>query len=143
MRGMVHALQAVGGVLRPGGVLVSIQPERFEARIAIRDRSDRISVGRLINPAFDRYQVAAERALLRVGQLGSLTLAGAHRHRYRIRLDSPAQLREYIELLGTPRPRASAGTWSTLRRLWAFRPPGARVEVTDGMLITALQKAGR
>jgi len=137
---MVHALQAVGGALRPGGTLVSIQPERFEAQIAVVGRSGRISVGRLINPAFEKYQVAAERALERAVQLGSFTLAGARRHRYRIRLASPGQLRDYIDLLGTPRPRLAPGTWSTLRRLWQSRSTGARIEVTDGMLITALRK---
>lgn len=137
---MVHALRAVGGVLRPGGTLVSIQPERFEAQIAVVGRSGRMSVGRLINPAFEKYQLAAERALERVVHLGSVTLAGAHRHRYRIRLDSPRQLRDYIDLLGTPRPRLAAGTWPALRRAWHSRTPGARIEVTDGMLITALRR---
>jgi len=140
---MVHALQAVGEVLRPGGTVVSIQPERFEARNAIVSPSGRMSVGRLINPAFEKYQLAAERALERVVQLGSFRLAGARRHRYRIRLDSPRQLKDYIDLLGTPRPRLAAGTWSSLSRLWPSRPAGARIEVTDGMLITALRKPDR
>jgi len=137
---MVHALQAVGRVLRPGGMLISLQPERFEARIAIIGETARVTVGRLVNPAFEKYQVAAETALERAVELGAFTCVGARRHRYRARLESPGQLPEYIELLGTPRPRLSAGTHSALRRLWPSRAPGTRIEVTDGMLITALRR---
>jgi hypothetical protein len=60
---MVHALHAVRGVLRPAGALISITPERFEARIAVVGRSHRVAAGRLINPSFDRYLLAAEAAL--------------------------------------------------------------------------------
>ncbi|HLB77296.1 MAG TPA: hypothetical protein VJO72_09705, partial [Candidatus Dormibacteraeota bacterium] len=102
---MVHALHAVRRVLRPEGALISITPERFEARIAVVGRSHRVAAGRLINPSFDRYLLAAEAALDRVVRDGSFALEGRRRHRYHIRLRGPAELPEYIYLLGTPRPR--------------------------------------
>jgi hypothetical protein len=138
---MVHALHAVRRVLRPEGALISITPERFEARIAVVRRSHRVAAGRLINPSFDRYLLAAEAALDRVVRDGSFALEGRRRHRYHIRLRGPAELPEYIDLLGTPRPRVSPGTWPRLRTLWRSRPAGARLEITDGLVIAALRRS--
>lgn len=137
---MVHALQAVGQVLRPQGVLVSITPERFEARIAVVSGSMRIPAGRLINPSFNRYLLAAEGALDRVVRSGSFSLEGVRRHRYHVRLARLSQLPECIDLLGTPRPRLAPGTWPRLRSLWRSRPVGARIWITDGLMVTALRK---
>ena len=137
---MVHALHAVRGVLRVGGALISITPERFEARIAVVNRSHRLPAGRLVNPSFDRYLLAAEAALDRVVRDGLFALEGKRRHRYHIRLRGPAELPEYIDLLGTPRPRLSPGTWPRLRTIWRSSLVGARIEITDGLEIAALRR---
>src|SRR6266849_11143830 len=138
---MVHALHAVGGVLRAKGAAVSITPERFDARIAVVSGSRRLPAGKLVNPSFDRYLLAAEAALNRVVRDGSFALEGRRRHRYHIRLRGPAELPEYIDLLGTPRPRVSPGTWPRLRTLWRSSPAGARLEITDGLVIAALRRS--
>jgi hypothetical protein len=138
---MVHALHAVRRVLRPEGALISITPERFEARIAVVSGSQRLPAGKLVNPSFDRYLLAAEAALDRVVRDGSFALEGRRRHRYYIRLRGPAELPEYIDLLGTPRPRVSPGTWPRLRTLWRSSPAGARLEITDGLVIAALRRS--
>ena len=137
---MVHALQAVRGVLRPAGALISITPERFEARIAVVSGSHRLPAGKLVNPSFDRYLLAAETALDRVVRDGSFALEGKRRHRYHIRLRGPAELPEYVDLLGTPRPRLSPGTWPRLRTLWRSSRVGARIEIADGLVIAALRR---
>ncbi len=137
---MVHALHAVGGVLRAKGAAVSITPERFDARIAVVSGSRRLPAGKLVNPSFDRYLLAAEAALDRVVRDGSFALEGRRRHRYHIRLRGPGELPEYIDLLGTPRPRLSAGTWPRLRTLWRSSPLASRIEITDGLVITALRR---
>jgi len=137
---MVHALQAVRGVLRPAGALISITPERFEARIAVVSGSHRLPAGKLVNPSFDRYLLAAEAALDRVVRDGSFALEGKRRHRYHIRLRGPAELPEYVDLLGTPRPRLSPGTWPRLRTLWRSSRVGARIEIADGLVIAALRR---
>lgn len=137
---MVHALQAVRGVLRPDGALISLTPERFEARIAVVSGSHRVPAGRLVNPSFDRYLLAAEAALDRVVRDGSFALEGKRRLGYHIRLRGPAKLPQYIALLGTPRPRVSPGTWPRLRTLWRSSPAGAHVEITDSLVIAALRR---
>jgi hypothetical protein len=138
---MVHALHAVRGVLDAQGALISITPERFEARIAVVSGSRRLPAGRLINPSFDRYLLAAEAALDRVVKDGSFALEGKRHHRYHNRLTGLGELPEYIDLLGTPRPRLSRGTWPRLRALWGSRGTGARIEITDGLVIAALRRA--
>lgn len=137
---MVHALQAVREVLRPEGVLISITPQQFDARIDVVSRSGRMAAGRFLNPPFNRYLVAAEGALDRVVRNGLFEFEGLRRRRYSVRLDRLAQLPEYIDLLGTPRPRLSPGTWPRLRSLWRSRPPGARIQITDVFVIRALRK---
>jgi hypothetical protein len=137
---MVHALHAVRGVLRAQGALISITPERFDARIAVLSGSHRLPAGKLVNPSFDRYLLAAEAALDRVVRDGSFALEGKRHHRYHNRLRHPSELPEYIDLLGTPRPRLSRGTWPRLRALWASRGMGARIEIMDGLVITALRR---
>ncbi len=126
--------------MRAKGSLISITPERFEARIAVVTGSHRLPAGKLVNPSFDRYLQAAEAALDRVVRDGSFDLEGRRRHRYHIRLRGPAELPEYIDLLGAPRPRLSPGTWPRLRTLWGSCPVGARIEITDGLVITALRR---
>jgi hypothetical protein len=135
---MVHALQAVREALRPHGVLVSLTPERFEARITVVHGSTERLAGRLINPSFNRYQLAAEGALARVVKIGLFELLETRRHRYRIRLDTLADLPGFIDLLGTPRPRLSPGTRV---RLQALLHPGAHIRITDGFLVAALRKS--
>jgi hypothetical protein len=134
---MVHALQAVRQTLRPGGVLVSLTPERYEARITVVRGSTERLAGRLINPSFHRYQLAAERALVRVVKTGLFEHLETRRHRYHIRLDSLAELPAFIDLLGTPRPRLSPGTRARLR---AQMRGGAHIRVTDRFLIVALRR---
>lgn len=99
-----------------------------------------LPAGKLVNPSFDRYLLAAEAALDRVVRDGLFALEGKRRHRYHIRLRGPAELPEYIDLLGTPRPRLSPGTWPRLGTLWRFSRVGDRIEITDGVVIVALRR---
>ena len=140
---MVHALQRAGRRLRPGGILVSIKPHRKQRPlIAITRSGERRFVVPLINPAFERYLAAADAALDRVVREGWFTRSGATGHRYRVRLKSPAQLRRYIDMLGTPKPRFPPGGRAELLAQWKSVAPGARIEVTESMAVTALRNSG-
>ena len=138
---MVHALQRAGRRLPPGGSLISIRPHRtWRPVIAISTPTQRVQVARLINPSFDRYLQAAEAALDRAVREGWFTLAGIRPHRYRVHLDNLSQLRTYLEMMTPPRPRFPAGRRARLGALWTKRPRGARIEVTESMVVTALRR---
>lgn len=138
---MVHALQRAGGRLRPGGLLISIRPHRtWRPSVAISAPGHRLPVTSLINPAFDRNLRTAESALERVVDDGWFTLAGVRPARYRIYLDRPSQVRTYLELITPPRPRFPRGARARLDVLWSSAPPGARIEVTESLVITALRR---
>ncbi len=138
---MVHALQRAGCRLQPGGTLVSIRPHlTWRPLISISTPGQRRPVARLINPAFDRYLRAAASALERVVHEGLFSHAGARSHQYRIRLDNLSQLRTYLELINPPRPRFPPRGRARLVALWQSAPPGARIEVTESMVVTALTK---
>ncbi len=138
---MVHALQRAGRRLRRDGTLISIRPHpTWRPLISISTRGQRLPVARLINPNFDRYLRATEAALERVVRNGEFRVAGAATHRYGIRLDNLSQLRTYIELINPPRPRFPPGERTRLVALWQAAPRGARIEVTESMVVNALTK---
>ena len=138
---MVHALQRAGRRLRPGGVLVSIRPHRtWRPRVAIVARGGRVPVTQLINPAFDRNLRTAEAALERVVETGWFTRAGDRSAHYRTLLERPARVRTYLELIAQPRPRFPPGSRIRLQALWDAAPPGAAIEVTESLVVTALRR---
>jgi hypothetical protein len=138
---MVHALQRAGRRLRPGGMLISIRPHRtWRPAIAITAPGSRLPVARLVNPAFDRNLRAADSALERVVRDGGFGLAGARSARYRIYLRRLSQMRTYLELIEPPRPRFPPGSRARLARMWETAPPGARIEVTEYLVITVLRR---
>jgi hypothetical protein len=138
---MVHALQRAGRRLKPGGVLISLRPHRtWRPAIAILSPGDRLPVTRLVNPDFDRNLRSAESALDRVVRDRWFTLVGERSSRYRIYLRRPSQMRTYLELINPPRPRFPPGSRARLDRLWKTAPDGARIEVTEYLVLTVLRR---
>jgi len=138
---MVHALQRAGGRLRRGGLLISLRPHRtWRPAIAIIAPEYRLPVARLVNPAFDTNLRSAEAALERVVRGGWFSFAGARSSRYRIHLGRPSQMRTYLEMIEPPRPRFPPGSRARLDWLWSSAPRGARIEVTEYLVITVLRR---
>jgi hypothetical protein len=122
-------------------VLISLRPHRtWRPAIAITSPGRRLPVARLINPAFDRNLRSADAALERVVSDGEFRLAGARSSRYRIYLQRPSQMRTYLELIEPPRPRFPPGGRARLNRMWETATPGARIEVTEYLVITVLRR---
>jgi hypothetical protein len=127
--------------MRSGGTLISIRPHRtWRPLVSIITPPRRMPVARLTNFAFDSRLSAAEAALARVVAEGRFTLAGVRNHRYRARLDNPAQLRTYLELIAPPRPRFPAGRRAHLLELWGSRPGGSKIEIAESIVVTALRR---
>ncbi len=138
---MVHALRRARGYLRRGGMLISIRPHRtWRPSIAIVARPERVPVATLVNPSFERILEAAELALERVVDQGAFTLAGVRSARYRTYLARPSQVRTYLELINPPRPRFPRGARARLDHMWDSAPPGARIEVTESLVVNALRR---
>ena len=138
---MVHALRRAGGYLRGGGILISIRPHRtWRPSIAIVTDRARLYVATLVNPAFERNLVAADGALERVVDDGTFRLAGVRSARFRSYLARPSQMRTYLELINPPRPRFPRGARARLFEMWDLAPRGARVEVTESIIVNALRR---
>jgi hypothetical protein len=138
---MVHALRRAGSYLRRGGTLISIRPHRtWRPSIAIVARRSRVPVATLLNTAFEVNLSAAESALERVVDEGWFTLAGVRAARYRIYLDRPSQIRTYLELINPPRPRFPRGGRARLEAMWNSAPGGARIEVTESLIVNGLRR---
>src|SRR3989441_3556947 len=138
---MVHALRRAGGYLRRGGMLVSIRPHRtWRPSIAIVTDRARLPVATLLNPAFERNVGAADLALERVVDDGSFILAGVRSAHYRTYLVRPSQMRTYLELINPPRPRFPRGGRAKLYEMWDSAPRGARIEVTESLILNALRR---
>jgi len=138
---MVHALQRAGQRLRSGGSLISIRPHETQLPlVSIITPSRRIPVARLPTPGFDTRQSAADAALERVVVEGRFALTGVGNRRYRSLLDSPSQLRTYLELINPPRPRFPPGRRAHLVDLWRSRPRGSRIEIAEWIVMTALRR---
>ena len=138
---MVHALRRAGSYLRRGGTLISIRPHRtWRPTIAIVAGMGRVPVTTLLNTAFEVNLDAAESALERVVDEGSFALAGVRAARYRIYLARPSQMRTYLELINPPRPRFPRGARARLDVMWDSAPPGARIEVTESIMVNALRR---
>jgi len=138
---MVHALRRAGGYLRRGGMLISIRPHRtWRPTIAIVAGTGRVPVTTLLNTAFEVNLDAAESALERVVDEGSFAVAGVRAARYRIYLARPSQMRTYLELINPPRPRFPRGARARLDVMWDSAPRGARIEVTESLMVNALRR---
>ena len=138
---MVHALRRAGTHLRPGGTLLSIRPHpTWRPAVAIVAGRRRLPVTQLVNPAFDRALEAADSALERVVAEGRFRLMGVRSARYRAYLDRPSQMRTYLELISPPRPRFPRGARARLMAMWAGAPAGARIEVTESLVLNVLRR---
>jgi len=138
---MVHALRRAGAYLRSGGMLVSIRPHRtWRPSIAIVVGRRRLPVVTLLNPTFEVNLAAADLALERVVEEGVFALAGVRSARFRSYLDGPSQMRTYLELINPPRPRFPPGGRARLYEMWGSAPRGARIEVTESLVVNALRR---
>ncbi len=138
---MVHALQRAAGYLRRGGTLITIRPHRtWRPSVAIVADRQRLPVATLLNPAFEHNLEAADLALERVVDKGSFTLAGVRSAQYRTNLARPSQIRTYLELINPPRPRFPRGGRARLFEMWDSAPRGARIEVTESLVVNALRR---
>ncbi len=138
---MVHALRRAGSYLRSGGMLISIRPHRtWRPSIAIVAGRLRLPVATLLNPTFERNLKAADLALERVVDEGSFTLAGVRSARYRTYLARPSQMRTYLELITAPRPRFPRGGRARLDEMWDSAPRGARIEISESLVVNALRR---
>jgi len=138
---MVHALRRAGSYLRRGGTLISIRPHRtWRPSIAIVAGRRRLPVAPLLNPTFELNLAAADSALERVVDEGAFTQAGVQSARFRAYLDRPSQMRTYLELINPPRPRFPRGGRARLYEMWASAPRGARIEVTESLIVNALRR---
>jgi hypothetical protein len=97
-------------------------------------------VATLLNTAFERNLAAAEGALERVVDEGAFTLVGVRSARFRSYLDRPSQMRTYLELINPPRPRFPRGARARLDEMWDSAPRGARIEVTESLIVNALRR---
>ena len=122
-------------------MLISIRPHRtWRPSIAIVAGRRRLPVATLLNPTFERALESADSALARVVDEGSFTLAGVRSARYRTYLDRPSQMRTYLELINPPRPRFPRGGRAKLYAMWESAPRGARIEVTESLVVNALRR---
>jgi hypothetical protein len=138
---MVHALRRAGAYLRRGGMLISIRPHRtWRPSIAIVVGRRRLPVVTLLNPTFEVNLAAADLALERVVEEGVFALAGVRSARFRSYLDRPSQMRTYLELINPPRPRFPPGGRARLYEMWDSAPRGARIEVTESLVVNALRR---
>ena len=138
---MVHALRRAGSYLRRGGMLISIRPHRtWRPAIAIVAGRRRRPVTTLLNPSFELNLAAADSALERVVAEGGFTLAGVRSARFRSQLARPSQVRTYLELINPPRPRFPRGGRTRLYEMWESAPRGARIEVTESLVLNALRR---
>jgi hypothetical protein len=135
---MVHALERAGELLRPDGTVVLIQPHRLKRPfVAVIAGRKRIPVAALINPVFQPLIDSAVRAIQSVVGDGRFDHLGTIHPRFRVRLDSAAELERYLHLGARP-PRFAPGDRRRLRELWRRRSAGAQIEVTEFMTVIAL-----
>ncbi|HXN02619.1 MAG TPA: hypothetical protein VN973_12140 [Candidatus Dormibacteraeota bacterium] len=122
-------------------MLVSIRPHRtWRPSIAIVVGRRRLPVVTLLNPTFEVNLAAADLALERVVEEGVFALAGVRSARFRSYLDGPSQMRTYLELINPPRPRFPPGGRARLYEMWGSAPRGARIEVTESLVVNALRR---
>lgn len=138
---MVHALRRAGLRLRAGGMLISIRPHRiWRPSISILAAGRRMPVTELVFTSFASNLESAEAALERVVAEGWFRLVGVREARWQAYLDRLSQMRRYLELIQPPRPRFPRGARARLDEQWRSTPPGARIEITEPLVMTALRR---
>jgi len=137
---MVDALQSAWRVLRPGGLVVDLQPAAdYTPRVAIVSGPRRKELGQ-ITRAPDEGVAAAHRARRRSVAEGAFSFVvsaqGAHRTRYR----GLADLRWLIRR--NENWRISAPLWRRIAMAWERRPEGAQIEIRRAFSLAVLRKRG-
>jgi hypothetical protein len=107
---MVHALEAVHCLLKPGGALIDIHPIVTPRLVEVWIDGQAAVAARLR----DRYRFStyhqADAALARAVANGWFVIEQERRFTFRVHADTLADLREYLaqgELVGTGRPRTT------------------------------------
>lgn len=128
--------------MRADGTLLLIQPhQRKRPFIAVSASRGRRPVIALVNPVFQPLINGAMAAIGNVIERGLFERIGTSHHRFRVRLASLSELREYLHLGQRP-PRFPAGGRQRLLDLWRNRPAGARIEVTEWFTVIGLRVLG-
>jgi hypothetical protein len=138
---MVHALRRAAGRLRAGGTLISLRPHPTQRpSVALVTGRRRLLVATLLETAFEGNLEASGSALHRVVEEGVFRRVGVRSAWFRTYLERPSQMRTYLELIYPPRPRFPPGGRARLYEMWDAAPRGARIEVTESLILNALRR---
>lgn len=136
---MVDALEAVRAALRPGGLLVDLQPDTFyQPTVAVRDDDGRREVGR-VHRDLDEDVVAAHAARRRVVSAGRLDEIAFFARAYRTRQSTLAAF-DVEKGSHTPPWRLDRGVRPRLLNAWRARGEGAVIETTRRLTVAVLRK---
>lgn len=136
---MVDALEAVWRALRPGGIVIDLQPDAtYLPTLAVRDRGRHRRVGDILRPQ-DEDVLAAHAARERIVAAGRFRTIANVRRAYRTSYEH-IEAFEADKRSHTPPWRLAPGVRRRLLALWRSRGRGAAIEVTRRMTLTALRK---
>jgi hypothetical protein len=139
---MVHALAEISRVLAPDGILLDIRPlaERWPVEVAsIRESQAAGHVSDLAEElAADK---AAEQAMQLAISKNWYTRERVENFPFFYYWDSPNEMQEYIEDEWEDFVNIDAGSWATIRAMWAVANADARLRVRIKMQITRLKKS--
>ncbi len=139
---MVHALDEIRRVLRPGGILLDVRPVEDKWSVEVASSANFEVTGYLVDmPIGIADDAAAFRAMREVQSLGWYLKEREEDFAFFYYWDTPSEMKEFMEEEWEDFEKLEEGVYQKTKSSWVSANADARVRVRVKMLITRWRKA--
>jgi hypothetical protein len=133
---MVHALDEIRRVLKPGGIMLDIRPLETCWPVEMAWSDGIRELGQLAQvPEEIEDDEACERALAEAAMRGWFQKEEEEIFSFFYYWDNPAEMKEFLDSKWPNPPKMSAQEYAEVLRAWAGAKPGARMRVRLSVLM--------
>jgi hypothetical protein len=134
---MVHALDEIGRVLAPKGVLIDIRPLEARWPVEVAADSGMVEVGRLTDlPIAIADDEAASRAMHEAESRGWFARLQEQEFPFFYYWDTPSEMKEFMDSEWEGFEKLEDGVFEAIKSAWAVANADARLRIRVKMLIT-------
>src|SRR5258706_900616 len=134
---MVHALNEIRRILKPGGKLIDVRPLEAGWPVEIAAASGVVEAGRLVDlPVAVADDEAASAAMREVQSRGWFVKEREEQFSFYYYWDTPSEMKEFMETEWQGFEKLEEGVFNTVKSIWARANADAQVRVSVKLLIT-------
>jgi SAM-dependent methyltransferase len=134
---MVHALNEIRRILKPGGKLIDIRPLEESWPVEIAAASGVVQAGRLVDlPVAVADDKAASAAMREAESRGWFVKEAEEQFPFFYHWDTPSEMKEFMETEWEGFEKLEEDVFNNVKSIWASANADAQVRIRVKMLIT-------